>query len=373
METLRVLQVIGSMNRGGAENMLMNLYRNIDREKIQFDFVEHSLTQSAFDEEILSYGGKIYRCPRYTGKNFSSYVNWWNDFFRQHGEEYAVIHGHIGSTAAIYLGVAKKNGLFTIAHSHNTRVKNTPRELLYAVFSYPTRFIADYFFACGHDAAVSRFGRRIGENAQRCNVLHNAIDLERFTYNESRRKEMREQLHIGEEPVIGHVGRFGEQKNHLFLIEIFHEILSLRPEAKLLLVGDGELRGKIEERVREYGMEKQVIFAGVQIDVSGYYQTMDVLVFPSLYEGLPLTIVEAQATGMPCVISNHVPPECRLTDDLVSVEELSSSARKWAEHVLLRLNRTREGRSAQLKEKGYDIHQTAKWLEEFYQGVWTNA
>ncbi len=150
-EPIRILHVIGIMNRGGAETMIMNLYRNIDRNKVQFDFVENSSEPAAFDEEILSLGGKIYRCPHYNGKNHFAYVKWWNTFFQKHPGEYPIVHGHLGSTAAIYLSVAKKHGAYTIAHSHSAGSGSA----MYRMFAYPTRYIAAKLFGCSKDAGLS--------------------------------------------------------------------------------------------------------------------------------------------------------------------------------------------------------------------------
>ena len=164
---IRVLHVIGIMNRGGAETMIMNLYRQIDREKVQFDFVEHSIEAAAYDEEIQRLGGRIFRCPHYTGKNHLAYVKWWNGFFEKHTGEYRIVHGHIGSTAAIYLSIAKKHGLFTVAHSHNSNGPLNPRELLYRILSYRTRFVADFFFACSKQAGEDRFGKRVTNDTKK--------------------------------------------------------------------------------------------------------------------------------------------------------------------------------------------------------------
>ena len=157
-EPIRILHVIGIMNRGGAETMIMNLYRNIDRSKVQFDFVENEGDTADFDEEILSLGGNIFHCPRYVGKNHLTYCRWWRDFFASHKGVYAVVHGHIGSTAAIYLSIAKRHGAYTIAHSHSAGFGSA----MYRVFSYPTRYVADHFFACSRDAGISRYGKKVG-------------------------------------------------------------------------------------------------------------------------------------------------------------------------------------------------------------------
>lgn len=180
-EPIRVLHVIGIMNRGGAETMIMNLYRNIDRSKVQFDFVENSYESAVFDEEILSLGGRIYRCPHYNGKNHFTYVKWWNDFFKSHPSEYPIVHGHVGSTAAIYLSIAKKYGAYAIAHSHNSGGDRGIKTLLYKALSYNTRNVADYFFACSTPAGIDRFGKGI-VNSSRYSLLNNAIEIGDFSY-----------------------------------------------------------------------------------------------------------------------------------------------------------------------------------------------
>lgn len=363
---IRILQVIGSMNRGGAENMIMNLYRQIDRTKVQFDFVENCADRAAFDDEIEALGGRIYRCPHYNGKNHFAYVQWWKRFFAEHAQEYPIVHGHLGSTAAIYLAAARKSGCFTVAHSHSSGGTKSLRERLYQLYAYPTRFVAEYFLACGQAAAEDRYGRAIAADMTRCHIIPNAIDTDRFAFNTLVRERVRETLGLGDGVVIGHVGRFSPEKNHRFLLEIFREITEREPRARLLLVGDGELRGELEEQIESCGLQGKVVMTGLQSDVTPYYQAMDVFVFPSLYEGLPVTMVEAQTSGLPCVISDKVPLESALTEELVTVRALSESAAAWAEHVLERAKTPRLDHSDVIRQRGYDIAETAKWLEEFY-------
>lgn len=362
---IRILHVIGIMNRGGAETMIMNLYRHIDRSLVQFDFVENSVEPAAFDDEIFSLGGKIYRCPHYNGKNHFAYRKWWESFFAAHEGEYGIIHGHLGSAAAIYLFIAKKHGLYTIAHSHNTGTRSL-RNALYGAYAFPTRYIADFFFGCSQAAGLSRYGQRVCEDPQRFAILKNAIETERFAFHPELREEIRKKFCVEDRLVIGHVGRFFAQKNHRFLIEVFAQIHRAEPRAVLLLVGDGELRPKIEEQVRLLDLTEHVIFTGVQADVSSFYQAMDVFAFPSLYEGLGIAVVEAQGTGLPCVISDKVPTESILADNLVTVMRLQDSSEAWAEHILSRLGQPRHSRTEELRAAGYDIHDTAKWLEEYY-------
>ena len=363
---IRILHVIGIMNRGGAEAMIMNLYRKIDRSKVQFDFVENSFEHAAFDDEIEALGGKIYRCPHFNGKNYLEYKRWWKDFFKEHQGEYHIIHGHIGSTASIYLSVAKKNGLYTIAHSHNTNSSVSFTSLAYKLLAYPSRYIADWFFFFFFMAGIDRFGKKVFYS-EKYFTFHNAIDADAFRFNPSIRNLKRNEFGLlSAEIVIGHIGRFHAQKNHQFLILVFKEITKQIPNAKLMLVGDGDLRPQLEAQAKKLGIAEDVIFTGIRSDINEIVQAMDFFVFPSLYEGLGIALIEAQTSGLPCVISDKVPDESILTKDLVTVMSLEQSAEEWAAHIVSRLGVERYNRVDEIKARGYDIAETAKWLEEFY-------
>lgn len=366
---IRILHVIGIMNRGGAETMIMNLYRNIDRSKVQFDFVENEGDTADFDEEILSLGGNIFHCPRYVGKNHLTYCRWWRDFFASHKGVYSVVHGHIGSTAAIYLSIAKRHGAYTIAHSHSAGFGSA----MYRVFSYPTRYVADHFFACSRDAGISRYGKKVGSDTNRCQLLNNAIDTNKFMFNTGVRCKTREELGIKKDTlVIGHVGRFVEAKNHLFLIEVFAQIHSRTPDSVLLLLGDGFLRPQIEAAIAENHLDNAVIMTGVKSDVWNYYQAMDVFVFPSIYEGLPVSLVEAQTAGLPCCVSDAVPRESAITN-LVQFRSLQDTAMQWADWVAEQAQLPRVDMRKTICAAGYDIVSTTKWLEDFYTKVVNNC
>ena len=369
---IRVLQVTGVMNRGGAETMIMNLYRKIDRSKIQFDFVENSLERAAYDDEIESLGGKIYRCPHFTGKNYFQYKKWWKVFFQQHIGEYNIIHGHIGSTATIYLKEAKKSGIYTIAHSHNTNPGFSVGSLLYRAMSFPTRYIADFFFGCSDEAGIDRFGKRVAHSS--CyKTFHNAIDTESFKYDNLVRDQVRAELGIkSDDIVIGHIGRFEKQKNHSFLIDVFDCCKKHNDNCKLLLVGDGYLREECEKRIKQLHLNEDTFFTGVRSDVNRLLQGMDIFVFPSLFEGLPVTLVEVQASGLPCVISDKVPSESIMTKDLVTVKRLDESSEEWAEHIIKRTGEERVSRTDDIIAKGYDISKTSKELMDFYMNIGIN-
>ena len=368
-EPIRILHVIGIMNRGGAEIMIMNLYRNIDRTRVQFDFVENSPEPAAFDQEILSLGGRIFRCPHYNGKNHFAYRKWWNSFFEVHQEEYAAVHGHLGSTAAIYLSIAARYGIYTIAHSHNVNMMRSVGDAVYALFAYPTRFVADTFFACSRDAGISRYGKLIGNDPRRCTVLRNAIDTTRFAFSMDARKAARKKLGLTEtQIVLGNISRFSDQKNHTFLLDIFAEVHKKEPGSVLLLVGDGALRPRIEQKIAQLGLMDAVILTGVQRNTWDYYQAMDVFVMPSHYEGLGVALVEAQTAGLPCCVSSAVPEESALTS-LVQFRSLADTAEQWASWVLERTGLPRQDMRDAVRDAGYDISSTSRWLEDFYTKV----
>lgn len=365
-DPIRILHVIGIMNRGGAETMIMNYYRHIDRNKVQFDFVENTDKVAVFDDEIKALGGRIYRCPHYNGKNHFVYVNWWKTFFKNHVDEYPIVHGHLGSTAAIYLSVTKKYGAYTIAHSHSAGGGS----IMYRAFAYPTRYVADHFFACSRDAGISRYGKKAGSDVARCQVVNNAIDTRMFAFNSEKAQYIRNTLHIESDSlVVGHVGRFSPPKNHSYLIDIFAEVHKREPNSVLLLVGDGDGRKNIEKKVRSLGLEDSVIFTGVRSDVSDLLQAMDVFVFPSLYEGLGIVNIEAQAAGLPCFISDKVPKECIITD-LVKSIPLGAPPKTWADEILSAKNVQRKNTGELIIKAGYDIEENAKRLQDYYMEQW---
>lgn len=371
---VRVLHVINSMGFGGAETLIMNLYRQIDRERVQFDFVVHTDEEQFFDSEIIALGGKIFRTKRFGIRTAFAYRKWWRDFFRDH-PEYKVVHGHIGSTAAIYLDEARKSGAFAIAHSHNVNPSRLhPRDLAWNLFSYPTRFVADYFFACSMDAAASRFGKKTA-NSPRCHVLKNSIDAQRFRFTPGPRERTRNQLGLRDEFLVGHVGRMTAQKNHSFLLDIFLELKGIRQDAVLLLVGEGELERDIRSKCMKLCIDNSVIFARVHENVEDYYAAMDVFVFPSLWEGFGNVVVEAQTNGLPCVASTAVPTELAdMGAGLFETMDLSRSPREWAEAILRYEGHVHDANAwRKTVEHGFDSRDTASKLQEFYIGIAKNG
>ena len=359
MNQLRVLQVVTHMERGGLESMLMNYYRYIDREKIQFDFLVHRQERAAYDDEIEAMGGKIYRLPRLVPWS-KAYLTALNRFFDEH-PEYRIVHVHQDCLSSVILKAAQQHNIpVRIAHSHSA---NQDKNLKYPVKLWYKRSISKYatnLFACGEDAGDWMFG---GEPFQ---IINNAIDVAAYTYVPTKRQEMRRQLGLENEFTIGHVGRFNQPKNHPFLLDIFAALLKKEPNAVLLLVGGGEGMSKMQEKAQELGIAEHVRFLGVRSDVADLMQTMDVFVFPSLYEGLPVTMVEAQAAGLPCLISDKIPPECILTNGLVGVLPLSAEPETWAAKILEKKNLPRIDRRSEIAAHGFDITTEAVKLQKFY-------
>ena len=366
-EPMRVLHVLGCLNREGAETMIMNLYRNINRTEIQFDFIVHVTDKCDYDDEILEMGGRIYRIPHFCGKNYFQYKKAWSMFFESH-PEYKIIHGHLRSTASIYLSIAKKYGRITIAHSHSTSSRgNMPEQFIKNILQLPIRHIADYLFACSDEAGKWLFGEK-SIKANNYKVIKNAINIEKYAFDEDKRNKMRKDLNIQNKFGVGHVGSFTPPKNHKFLIEIFYEICRKNENALLLLIGDGELRMQIEKQIEALLVQDKIILTGIVSNVNDYMQAMDVLVFPSIFEGLPLAIVEAQASGLPCIISDAITDEVRITSKIRAVS-LSKRADEWAD-IAISVKTTERANVKHIIEKsGFDIRDTVEKLSLFYESI----
>lgn len=363
-EPIRILHVLGGLSLGGAESRIMDLYRSIDKEKIQFDFLIHTDKEQYFEKEIEELGGKVYRVPRFKVYNWFSYKRDLKQFFSHH-KEFAVVHGHMTSTASIYLDYAKKEGhAVTISHARSAGVEGGFKGIVVRLLRKRLVEKSDYCLSCSGKAAEAVFG---AENFKqgKVRVIPNAIQGDKYRYNELKRQDCRDELGLFDKFVVGHVGSFRPAKNHEFLIKIFKEIHKIHNNAVLLLVGGGELMEQIKEQVKETGLSDCVIFAGVKSDVSPYYQAMDCLVFPSLFEGLPGTVIEAQVSGLPCAISDTITEEVVLTD-LVKTFSLSDAPEVWAKWVVEQEGRERKDRLKEVQAAGFDMRSQVAEYEKLY-------
>lgn len=357
---IRILHIVTYMGRGGLETMIMNYYRNIDRNRVQFDFLVHRDFEADYDEEIKELGGKIYRLAPLNPLS-KEYLSKLDSFFKEH-KEYKIVHSHIDCMSAIPLKYAKLNGVpIRIAHSHNSSQAKNLKYPLKLFYKTKISKYASQLFACSDEAGRWMFGKSADFT-----VLNNAIDTEKYLFNNNTAQKIRKELKIESDSlVIGHVGRFENQKNHIFIIDIFAELFKNNSNSVLFLVGEGSLRKSIEEKVNSLGIKNNVIFAGLRTDVNELLQAMDVFLFPSLYEGLPVSIIEAQASGLPCLISDKVPIECKKTD-LVYQMKLSDPPEKWVDKIEELSKIKRENTYEEIKESGFDIKSNAENLEEFY-------
>ena len=364
---MRILHVFNTMDCGGAENMIMNIYRNIDREKIQFDFLVHSDKPAFFDEEIKSLGGRIFYVPRWNILNFFEYKKALNIFFDEYGKEFSWIHGHMGSSSCIYLSIAKKYNIKTIAHSHSANFSlRSLKNIVFLSLNKITRRIADSFFACSLDAGICRYGKKIC-NSDKFKIINNAIELDKYRKNQDEKERVLNEFKLKDAFVVGHIGRFTYAKNHPFIIEVFKEILKIKENAKLLLVGEGELRRELEELIEKEGIKDKVILTGVRKDITALLQVMDVFIFPSHSEGLGIAVIEAQTMGIPCFINETLPKDLDINPNVYRLS-LEESPKTWAELILKNAENkiTVEEAKENIKKAGYDIKASVEALTDFY-------
>lgn len=355
---IRILQCVNNMHRAGLETMLMNYYRHMDRNEIQFDFLTHRPDRADYDDEIERLGGRVYYAPRLYPHHYAEYFSFMTKFFQEH-PEYKIMHSHIDAMSFLPLLAGKRAGIpIRIAHSHNTSIDRDLKYPIKQLFRYALPMAANRWAACGEEA-----GKFLFRGAE-FTVIPNAMEPEKYRFDALKRQAARRQLGVDQQLVLGHVGRFSYQKNHPFLLEIFQAVLKRRSEAVLLLIGTGEDEGKIKSLAVQMGISEQVRFLGSQADVSFYYQAMDAFVMPSRFEGVPLTGVEAQYALLPCVFSDRVPHEVAFTERC-SFVPLSHTAAEWAEVTLDAAACQRE--SMLIADHRYDIHQASQLLTAYYR------
>lgn len=366
---IRVLLLFTIMDRGGAETMVMNYYRHIDRQQIQFDFMVHRERRGAYDDEIESMGGRIYRMPPIYPQNFMRYKKMLKEFFDEH-DEYQIIHSHMSELGYFAFVEAKRHGIpVRICHAHNAPdfkhenliqyIKLIPRYY----FIRRIRHLTTDFFVCSHIAGLWLYGEK---RQNEFVFMRNAIETDKFLYNVDEANAIRQELGISNQRLICHVGRYNKQKNHSFLIDIFKEIHKIDSDSILLLIGDGDLRKEIEDKVNRLNLLSSVRFLGVRDDVPQLLKASDLLLFPSYYEGLSVVLVEAQATGIKCIVTNSLADETIICEDQMKLVSLQKNAKEWADIVLNEKSEKREHAIEIMKEKGWDVVVNAKWLQDYY-------
>lgn len=366
-EILHVLHVFGKLNRGGAESRVMDLYRNVDRAKVQFDFMQHTTKVCDFQPEIEQLGGKVYHVPPFRFWNYFSYCKAWKQFIKEH-PEIRIVHGHMTSTASIYLPIVHKKGVFTIAHSRNAGVDKGIKGKLTKFLRRNLKEKCDRCFACSKLAGEAVFGKEAMEQGK-VTIIPNAIDAARFTFDPEVRKQKREELHIRQEEfLIGEVGRFDPQKNQKYAVEILAECRKKNFPAKLILIGEGPLMETVRQQVEELKLQEYVIFTGLQKNVVPFYQAMDFFLLPSFYEGLPGVAVEAQASGLRGILSDAITTETAMTS-LMEFRSVQEPAEVWADRIMACGHYERQNTLKEMQEAGFDVKNLANRLQDFYLRV----
>ena len=437
-EPVRILHVFGKLNRGGAESRVMDLYRHMDRGRVQFDFLVHyrvtkedrkrlrqllqEIKQGAkqetrqearqeakkeaaadsgsacsrigvfsealyrlrpkedLDDEVQALGGRIYVLPRFTGTNLAQYRKACRELFAAH-HEFAAVEGHMTSMASVYLPIAKAAGVpVTIAHARSAGVDGGLRGVMTRVFRHSLSDRCDMMMSCSKEASAAVFGKKACESG-RVMYVPNALELSSFAYDPVKRRRMRERYNIPENAlVVGHVGRLDPVKNHAYIAAVGKELQRLggREDVYYLFAGKGSLQGEIQEAFERAGLGERLIFAGQleREETAGIYQAFDVFVFPSLYEGLPGTVIEAQAAGLPCVISDTITREVDVTELVRRLPLGEGNEHIWAAEVLRRTGqeerdekaraRASKEAGAALRDAGFDAAAAAVRLQELY-------
>ncbi|MCM1135567.1 MAG: glycosyltransferase [Clostridium sp.] len=365
-EPIRVLHVLGTTQLGGAESRIMDLYRCLDRDRVQFDFLVHMEGEGYFDKEIKELGGRIFKVPRFRLYNYAFYVKAMKKFFKEH-HEFRAVQGHITSTAAIYLPIAKKAGVpLTIAHARSAGVDKGLKGKLTRLLRRNLPKKTDKMFTCSELAGISVFGKKAVE-AGKVTFVPNAIDCQAFDYNTAVREKMREELGVAGYYVIGHVGRFHYAKNHEYLLQVFAALCRRgKKDYALLLLGEGGGMAAAKALAESLGLSDKVLFLGNKKNVSDYYQAMDYFVYPSRFEGLPGTVVEAQAAGLRCLMSDTICREVTATS-LVHAMSIEAEPESWAEYIEKTGEYERQGHVEEMQRAGFDVKAQAEIMMRFYE------
>ena len=363
---IRILHLVSTISiSSGVMSCIMNYYRYIDKNSIQFDFIYWVDDNDTYEDEIRNLGGEIYKIAKPgISKEYQKGINY---FFQNNGSKYKALHLHEVYLNMFIAPLAKKNGIkHIISHSHTTMYSDKRISAIRnRILCIPLKLNSTHYFACSEAAGKFLYGKKIVQN-ERFKIINNAINLEKYEFDEILRNNMRESLGIKDELVIGHIGRFNKQKNHVFLIEIFNEVLKRGLKSKLMLVGEGPLIDEIYNEVKRLEIEDKVIFLGKRTDIPKLLNTMDIFVLPSIYEGLGIVLIEAQTNGLKCFTSDVVPKEAKITDQLTYIS-LKEEVSKWVDKILADTTRKEGYKSLhELRHTGFDIKQESQKLKQIY-------
>lgn len=357
---IKVLHIVGSMYPGGMENFVMNVYENINKDIFHFDFAENVVKENGYDERIKELGGKVFVLPRLT-KHPIKNLRMLGELVKR--EQYDIVVRHTSNALiAPQLWAAKKAGAITVCHSHST---TDPMKLIHYIGKFFLRFWADKCIACSLDAGKWMYGSR------KFTVLKNGIDISKFSFDEKKKSDIYEEFNLYGKHVYGHIGNYLEVKNHTFLLDVFNELLKIDENAVLFCLGEGNLRPDIEKKISALGLESKVYLTGMRKDADKFMSAFDVLIFPSIFEGLPLTLIEAQISGLKILMSDTITDDVIVTDGLVHKESLNNSALMWAKaaYEYKQHNNNRECQIDNIRKCGYDLKQLVCDYENFLSSI----
>lgn len=359
----KILHITGGLDRNGTETFIMNVYRHIDRKLLQFDFLLFTQSTEGYYSEAESMGAKIFRLPA-RRKGLINYCKSLYAFFRTHASEYEGIHFSACSLTTIFPIVCAKlfNIPIRIVHAHSTSWEGIHNYILHHINRTVISFWATDFLACSSEAAKWFYPIWIRKYSI---IIKNGIETEKYAYNRSVRAEVRKELSITNSFAIGHVGRFSWVKNHVFLLDLLQAILPLVPNAKLILVGDGEFRESIEVQSQEMGINSHILFLGYRTDVERLMQAFDCFVLPSHYEALPFVLLEAQCSGLKVLASDVVSPEAKVTDNIYFAN-LHRNINDWVNILQQFVHYDRQDKTAEIKLKGYSTTVMVNDLMQLY-------
>ncbi len=362
---IRVLQVLQNLDMGGAETYVMNIYRNIDRSKVQFDFaVQHR--GGCYEKEIREMGGEIYYLPHFKFYNARKFELALIALLKEH-PEIVVVHSHNNSVGAFAMRATYKQGLHTtISHAHtNKKCISNWKGIIYNCINPYTRYLfkkyAGYRFACSREAGRWQYGKHTDYE-----VINNAIDLQRFRYDEFKQTELKKKNGFKNGIIIGHVGRLEKVKNQRFLLNIFHEIHQENNDSLLIIAGEGKEKNRLATQAAELGISEAVMFVGNKNNIEEIYMMIDVFVLPSLYEGFPMTLIEAQASGLQCVVSDRISKEVDVTGN-VTFLPLNAGLDKWIKTIKEKASESRQVIEGDMDE--YNIKRITEKLQGFYSNL----
>lgn len=358
----KILVVLGGLGLGGVESLFMNILNSLDKDKYSIDFVIHHPENDYYKETVLKHGCKIYVCPSYKLWNHFAYKNWWEDFFNIH-KEYKIVHSNITSTGGIILKAAKKHGIRTISHIHSVSYGKGFLAFLKTCLSKSTKKYADIKLGCSNEANAFLYGKRLA-NSNKCKVLKNGIDISKFEFDEKRRNEVRKLYKIDDSSLlIGTVGRIIPLKNPNFLIKLVSDLAEVGINFKFLWVGEGPLKNKVLKKIDASKLSEYFVFPE-SMPAENYLSALDVFVFPSLKEGLGMSLVEAQINGLKCLTSRTIPNDAIFSSRVIKLDTKTTD--KWIEEIQTSSTYIRKSVSKEAKNHGYDINDVVSELQMIY-------